>query len=107
MVGCGYHCGRKEVFFTKNGKFQGTAFSGIARQLDWRASAGSWELGDHIRFNFGGDPLSSPFLFPIYSYLLAPDTFQQSPLPDEKSEEQLMLADSDSDREDSSQTMDD
>jgi len=76
VVGCGYDCQRQEIFFTKNGKFQGIAFRDTAQRQEWRASAGTWEKHDTIEFNFGTDP----FVFDIYHYMADPQDFQKEEL---------------------------
>ncbi|KAL1503348.1 hypothetical protein AB1Y20_011400 [Prymnesium parvum] len=56
VVGCGLLCDRREVFFTKNGKHLGVAFSDIACSLYPTVSLHS--PNESVRVNLGGTPFT-------------------------------------------------
>ena len=79
VIGCGIDYQRRAIFFTKNGKFQGVAFTDIecgSQQL--YPTVALHENGDKCHFNFGytlpwvhstsSRPDSGPFLFDLPAY---------------------------------------
>ena len=62
-VGAGYHLGRQEIFFTKNGKHLGTAFTGVHGTL--LPTVGLHSNDEHVELNFG----RKPFKFDIDAML--------------------------------------
>ena len=62
-VGAGYHLGKQEIFFTKNGKYLGTAFTGVRGHLF--PTVGLHSNNEHVELNFG----QKPFKFDIDSML--------------------------------------
>ncbi|KAI0024256.1 SPRY domain-containing protein [Xylariomycetidae sp. FL0641] len=59
VVGCGVNFRTGHVFFTKNGKSQGTAFRDIRGKF--YPAVGMKKTGEHVRVNFG----QAPFIFDI------------------------------------------
>src|SRR5690606_32332817 len=62
-VGCGIHYTKKEVFFTKNGKYLGCAFYNVCKKL--YPTIGLHSYGERVTANFG----SLPFKFDIQQML--------------------------------------
>uniref|UniRef100_A0A7S1D870 SPRY domain-containing protein n=1 Tax=Cyclophora tenuis TaxID=216820 RepID=A0A7S1D870_CYCTE len=63
VIGCGFHHDTYEMFFTKNGKFQGMVDHSLVRAR-YRAAFALHKHGDRGEINFG----SKPFLFDIEEY---------------------------------------
>ncbi|OQO01870.1 hypothetical protein B0A48_12343 [Cryoendolithus antarcticus] len=61
VIGCGINWRTGEAFFTRNGVYLGTAFSGLKHEMSVYPSIGLKRNGDHIRANFG----RQPFVFDI------------------------------------------
>ena len=63
VVGCGINFNRDEIFFTKNGKYLGSAFTHIPANLYPTVALHSQE--EKVTVNFG----ANPFKFDIDSYI--------------------------------------
>eukprot|EP00242_Pyramimonas_sp_CCMP2087_P016646 CAMPEP_0198207392 /NCGR_PEP_ID=MMETSP1445-20131203/10846_1 /TAXON_ID=36898 /ORGANISM="Pyramimonas sp., Strain CCMP2087" /LENGTH=406 /DNA_ID=CAMNT_0043880401 /DNA_START=223 /DNA_END=1439 /DNA_ORIENTATION=+ len=69
VVGAGLHLGKREIFYTHNGKFIGIAFHDI--KLPLYATVGLHSKNEHITVNFG----QKPFVFDIAA-LIAEERLQ-------------------------------
>ena len=81
-MGAGYHLGKQEIFFTKNGKYLGTAFTGVRGHLF--PTVGLHSNNEHVELNFG----QKPFKFDVDSMLAEEeqqreDAVAQAPLTTE------------------------
>lgn len=65
VVGCGVDFADGSAFFTKNGKFLGTAFKGIDPGKTLYPSVGLRTLGEKVTVNFGHEP----FVYDIEQYI--------------------------------------
>ncbi|KAG1409444.1 hypothetical protein G6F60_000662 [Rhizopus arrhizus] len=65
VVGCGVDFADGSAFFTKNGKFLGTAFKGIDPGKILYPSVGLRTLGEKVTVNFGHEP----FVYDIEQYI--------------------------------------
>ena len=79
VVGCGIHLGRREIFFTRNGKHLGVAFEDVDLSIDLFPTVSLHGIGEVVRCNFG----QSAFAYDA-GELLAEDERAESAAIDEK-----------------------
>jgi nitrate reductase NapE component len=67
IVGCGYDVGKKEIFFTHNGRFIATAFDEV-KMASYHAVVSLDMVGQAVSFNFGATPFEYKLLRGVQLY---------------------------------------
>lgn len=58
IIGCGINFADASAFYTKNGRFIGTAFSSLNLSKQYYPVVGLRTPGEHVETNFGGKPFA-------------------------------------------------